>query len=343
MKIMIQRFTLLAVVALPIASASGLRRRLTQATECTLQVVASSPVPNVFSHIEDSPLEEEFECEMDPADMGGIPGLTLPIQASADQIDELKQKFKSGEIIAGQSKLKHGSVNFGPHGIELPPGLQIAIENNKHGRKLGHGGLTGDKPFLVVRVTDKGGKVRPESAAEIGDDVFGTLGDPLNLKSQMDACSFGQLKISEGYIAPEHRSAPGVLDVTIDVSLRGNDRYTIRNAVTTAAVNKLGHALPGPYKQVIYVLEDCYSSKSTGETCSWSAYAYINHWSSVFRGAYYKHVAVLMHELGHNYNMGHSGGLSGYTYSDHTGYMGNPCYADDFCAMCFVSCWALFW
>jgi len=36
-----------------------------------------------------------------------------------------------------------------------------------------------------------------------------------------------------------------------------------------------------------------------------------------------------MHELGHNFNMAHSGGLNGQTYTDHTGAMGNPLYSDE--------------
>ena len=31
--------------------------------------------------------------------------------------------------------------------------------------------------------------------------------------------------------------------------------------------------------------------------------------------------SVLMHELGHNFNLAHSGGLDGGDYSDHTGYV----------------------
>ena len=39
-------------------------------------------------------------------------------------------------------------------------------------------------------------------------------------------------------------------------------------------------------------------------------------------------------ELGHNFNLAHSGGLDGKTYTDHTGMMGNPLYSDDIGAMC---------
>jgi len=43
----------------------------------------------------------------------------------------------------------------------------------------------------------------------------------------------------------------------------------------------------------------------------------------------YKQVGVQMHELGHNFNLALSGGLSGATYTDHTGLMGNPLHCND--------------
>jgi len=42
-----------------------------------------------------------------------------------------------------------------------------------------------------------------------------------------------------------------------------------------------------------------------------------------------------MHELGHNLNLAHSGGLDRQTYTDHTGLMGNPLWEDDVGRMCF--------
>ena len=68
----------------------------------------------------------------------------------------------------------------------------------------------------------------------------------------------------------ENTAAPGVTEVTIDITLENNSRDTIRNAVTVAVQNKLGLTLPGPYQQVMYSLEGCY------QDCGWAAYAYVN-------------------------------------------------------------------
>ena len=123
------------------------------------------------------------------------------------------------------------------------------------------------------------------------DEVFGTAGvDPVNLKSSLEECSWGKATVVPG-IGDPNEVATGVIEVSIGVSLEGNSRATIRNAVTTAVQNKLGHSLPGPYKYVLYSLEKCYVD------CGWAAYAYINSWNSVYQGVYYKRPGVLVHEV----------------------------------------------
>ena len=122
------------------------------------------------------------------------------------------------------------------------------------------------------------------------DEVFGTGVDPVNLKSSLEECSWGKLTVVPGLNDP-NEVATGVIEVSINVSLEGNARSTIRNAVTTAVQNKLGHNLPGPYKYVLYSLEKCY------QDCGWAAYAYINSWNSVYQSGYYKQPGVLVHEV----------------------------------------------
>jgi hypothetical protein len=54
-----------------------------------------------------------------------------------------------------------------------------------------------------------------------------------------------------------------------------------------------------------------------------AAYAYVNSYTSVFMGEYASYMGVQIHELGHNYNMRHSGfGDSTEFYKDHTRLMG---------------------
>lgn len=215
----------------------------------------------------------------------------LPIKANNGmQKKILKALLASGELVSGESTLKLGQGNVGidAEGLHLPNGFDVALGKKPKRRNLAV--VTGVKPILVVKVIDSGGLARPESPAIIGDNIFGTIDDPVNLASQMKACSFGQLDIVPG---PQTggliQDAPGVITITIPVSLLDNSRSNIRNAVTTAAQVKLGFNLPGPYQQVMYVLENCYVD------CGWAAYAYVNSWNSVYQGNYYYMTGVLMH------------------------------------------------
>lgn len=288
-------------------------RRNTKASECTIMaselllIDPSSGAP-----------DQIFECEMDPEDMGGISGLSLPLQATNAQKNALRAMLEKGDLISGKSKLVHGpNAAFDENGLLLPPGLDIAasVRKNPNNDRRNLAVVTGTKPILVVKVTDSVGKARSETPFEIGDNIFGYGTDQVNLKSQMAACSMNTLDIVPGSDPNGSQSATGVVEVTINVSLEGNSRSTIRNAVTTAVTNKIGESLPGRYQQVMYVLEGCYLD------CGWAAYAYINSWNSVYQGNYYYMTGVQMHELGHNFNLAHSGGLDGATYTDHTGLM----------------------
>jgi hypothetical protein len=140
---------------------------------------------------------------MDAEDMDGVSGLILPIRCSTTQITALETMHGNGDMVPGLSKLALGiSVCFTDEDPWLPVDLDFAgyIRKNPGGgesRKLTE---TGTKPMLVVKVADSVGKARPESPSQIGDDVYGTLSDPLNLETQMNACSFGQLKVVPGDI-----------------------------------------------------------------------------------------------------------------------------------------------
>lgn len=331
---MLFRNAILVLMALPLASAESLRKRNLEnlrspkAPECVILVRSDL---HLDAGVDDG---EEFECVLDPNDAaGGIAGTSLPIDLTHEQKKELKDKLKRGDLVSDSTTLKfEDGFKISDKAVHVPKEKTgLALGKKKKGAGNRHLAIvSGDKPILVVKVKDVNGLERSETSSQISDDVFGTINDPVNLKSQMSACSFGQLNITPGLVndPDPNEVAPGVIEVQIGISLTNNDRYTIRNAVTSAVTTKLGHGLPGPYQQVMYVLENCYTD------CGWAAYAYINSWNSVYQSHYYKQTGVQMHELGHNFNLAHSGGLDGATYTDHTGLMGNPLYSDDVGKMC---------
>jgi len=316
------------------AIASKLRnpavRKLGVDSKCTIEVATLLAIDP-----DDNDPDETFDCSMEAVDMHGVSGQILPIAATRAQKNKLLAMLKSGEILPGETELSLGGSTVSNEGLSLPPGQDIAASVRQNVEKSNRRRLalhTGTKPILVVKVIDSGGLARSESLSQIGDDIFGTNGDPVNLKSQMGDCSFGKLNIVPGLnyggAVAEPFPTAGVIEVTIGLSLSTSDRYAIHNAVTAEVNSVLGYTLPGPYQQVMYVNEGCYVS------CGYAAYAYINSWMSVYQGVYYKHTGVQMHELGHNFGFAHSGGLDGATYTDHTGLMGNPLYSDDVGKMC---------
>eukprot|EP00580_Thalassiosira_gravida_P017482 CAMPEP_0201658610 /NCGR_PEP_ID=MMETSP0494-20130426/1481_1 /ASSEMBLY_ACC=CAM_ASM_000839 /TAXON_ID=420259 /ORGANISM="Thalassiosira gravida, Strain GMp14c1" /LENGTH=1055 /DNA_ID=CAMNT_0048135709 /DNA_START=93 /DNA_END=3260 /DNA_ORIENTATION=+ len=303
---------------------------------------------------------EEFVCELDD-------GATIPIHSTYDQKIEMRRALNDGVLVSAVSTIVgmakevnneikeevDGSGEFLIAGkpefttidqeeeeemMTLPPGpIQIQTDPN---RRLSHqqrslARYSGTQPVLVVRVIDKDGRAVPGSAAHISNKIFGTNGDVETMKSQFASCSINNLNIVSNQYGDRNDeivsklSAPGVLEVTIPVSLN-NSQNVIRSAIQNEVNDALGLRIPNAaFAHVMYVLEGCY------EGCGWAAYAYVNSWLSVYQSAYYSMPAVQMHELGHNLNLAHSGGLDQRSYTDHTCLMGNPLFSDDVGDMCF--------
>eukprot|EP00804_Cyclotella_cryptica_P016798 CCRYP_001799-RE/>CCRYP_001799-RE protein AED:0.07 eAED:0.07 QI:359/1/1/1/0.92/0.85/14/1113/1072 len=222
-------------------------------------------------------------------------------------------KLKPGN---GQHSLRRRILAEG--GAEDPSNRQLAV-------------YEGVKKVLFVRVIDKDGLVHPDNAETMSDKIFGTYGDTTTMKDQFEACSFGKLKITNnyGFSLGNAESAPGVIEVTINVSLKTSGRSTIQTASKKAAEAKIGMSLPGPFDHVMYSLQGCYNE------CGWAAYGGVNSWFTYYQGNNYRYPAVGMHEIGHNLNLAHSGGNDGKEYSDHSCLMGNPWFRDDVSQMCF--------
>lgn len=257
---------------------------------------------------------EEFVCEL-------ATGHTVPIKGSEEQMRQMQTLLDRGKLISSEMTVGVADnmiAEAGDDSVYLPAGdIILAPRNNSrrgsrrartmlkgsggrsyhhdkqyHPRKLQ--ALEGTRPILAVRVTDSGGLAHPDDASTISDKIFGTNNDAVNLKSQFAACSYGKLDISNEYATDisEHLAAPGVIEIDIPLSLLDNDRKTIRTELVEATERKLGFMLPGPFENVMYVLEGCYTD------CGWAAYAYVNSWLSIYQGDNYKYAGVQMHEIG---------------------------------------------
>ncbi|KAL7469177.1 hypothetical protein ACHAXS_009426 [Conticribra weissflogii] len=285
--------------------------------------------------------EEEFACVLSSN------GDYVPLHG--EQMQELREYLNNGDLISGETTvaglvLSETSLFDDGSGsgtteqqVYLPSG-QIVLKPGKAARRRLESGpnrqlasYQGAKQVLAVRVCDSVGLCPNDDAATISDKIFGTYGDIETMRTQFLACSFGQFEVTNQYSKDISSllAAPGVIEVNIKVKIENSSKSTIRNEVTKAVNSKLGYNLPGNFDHVMYILEKCY------QECGWAAYAYINSWNSVFQGNYYKMVGVQVHEIGHNLNLAHSGGMDASPYSDHTCMMGNPLYSDNVGEMCY--------
>ena len=257
------------------------------AQECTLVV------QNLLRFYSD---EEIFACILNPIDANGDDNCILPLILTLNQKNILKDKFDTGQLVSAISTLQFGEdFEVSSDEIRIPSNIEnfsFGSRNSNNGRNqqfFGKKKIEGDKNVLVVKVRDSQNRAVPDTTDQISDNVFGTSGDPLNLKSQMNACSFDKVDMVPGE-AGIHTKSPGVIEVQINMSLVGNGRFTIMNAVTLAVQQLLEQALPAQYDNVMYVLENCY-----GADCNWGAYANRNSWLSVYQKHHYKQVAVQLH------------------------------------------------
>jgi hypothetical protein len=129
-----------------------------------------------------------------------------------------------------------------------------------------HLSTVGNKKLLAVRESRSS-----SSEVTISDEIFGTEGDEVNLKSQYAACSYNQLTF-EAYVDTTLGVNNGVLTVTIPEEPAGTSNGVIRNSMVNAATSKLGKLTD----KVDYVM----LCVPPGTSDSWIAYAYINHWLS---------------------------------------------------------------
>jgi len=284
--------------------------------------------------------EPNYECERND-------GTTLPLIMDKAQQQLLTMMVEDGNVIPGEATFESLGATVTSNGLVVQHGVEINFEKksertSRNRRKLVT--KSGDTYYLVVRVIDINGLAHPHSTVTMSDNMFGTINDPVNMKSQIYDCSAGALNIVPGYpdsateaqkvnidavtVDLEHPAGFMEANINIDITT-ASSRYDVRNAIITKVNELLGFTLPGPFDHVVFNIEKCYLD------CGWAAYAYINSWNQVYQSDYYLQTGVQVHEYGHNLGMAHSGGLNGQTYTDHTCMMGNPLYSDDVGRMCY--------
>ncbi|GFH59676.1 hypothetical protein CTEN210_16152 [Chaetoceros tenuissimus] len=234
---------------------------------------------------------------------------------------ELLSKFKKGELHSAESTLMHEGAYYEGDSLVLPSESIAKAEfgQNIHSRGRRRLAISGTRTYLAVRVIGAD-KATTASISEISNEWFGTYGDPVNYKSQIEACSYNAVTVSKftGSGVTE-----GVTTVTISNTVSGASDDTIRDAADLA-VSNLG--LGNPDHTIL-----CLPPGTSG---GWIGYAYIDWDLSVFNDNWCLYPSIQMHEIGHNWNLGHSGYNSD-EYGDQSSMMGYSYSSDDNPVMCF--------
>ena len=145
------------------------------------------------------------------------------------------------------------------------------------------------KKVLVLRIQAADASTTA-SETQLADDVFGAAGDVFNLKSQYNQCSYGQLQFDKA-TSNALVGTDGVYTVTLPTTIITG---AADNPIAWAAVNKATAELGTLTNFADHVMV-CMPPGTSG---GWIAYAYINHWLSVYNNAWCGYPSGLLHEFG---------------------------------------------
>jgi len=265
--------------------------------------------------------EEIWTCEVTDhsESVTGIIGSTDKLEI---QGDKMKKFIEDHGAVSGKTSIIFSIAEIDEDNLfvsidnvveikEIPEGDR-RLKNN---RRLSSWTI-GELETLVIRVISSDG-MEPPSANSLHDDIFA---DGACLKSQYDACSYGQLTIKEyqeDIVNGVEPVEPGIIDVHININAQGNSRNALRKEAKQVAEEMFGGVtLNSIFDLVLFCMPP-----GTGD---WLAYAYINSWESYYNDAWCQSLSALMHEVGHNLGLQHAG-IESSKYGDISGMMGYSC------------------
>ena len=146
------------------------------------------------------------------------------------------------------------------------------------------------KKVLVLRIVAQD-KATTASESTLADDIFGAAGDLVNLKTQYNQCSFGELQF-EPLTTNTLVGTDGVYTVNMPTTVvTGQADNPIVWAAVTKAEQDLGVSLTSIAQHVMVCMPP-------GTSGGWIAYAYINSWLSVYNDVWCQYPSAQMHEMG---------------------------------------------
>eukprot|EP00545_Synedropsis_sp_CCMP1620_P006968 CAMPEP_0119009876 /NCGR_PEP_ID=MMETSP1176-20130426/4652_1 /TAXON_ID=265551 /ORGANISM="Synedropsis recta cf, Strain CCMP1620" /LENGTH=696 /DNA_ID=CAMNT_0006962457 /DNA_START=103 /DNA_END=2193 /DNA_ORIENTATION=+ len=175
---------------------------------------------------------------------------------------------------------------------------------------------TGTSSVLFVRITTKHASVSL-SAATMSDRAFGSHEG--TLKSTYADCSFGKLNLQPATSTTRSGAiVNGVVELSLpDMVIEGVSIRSLENSFSTALVNKIGSI--SHFHHVAYCVPS--GSRYSATVPNWLAYGYLEDQKSFFNDEQCGFLSNLVHEIGHNLGLGHSGDKT-LEYGDGSGMMG---------------------
>jgi hypothetical protein len=243
-----------------------------------------------------------------------------------------KQKMESGEFKSGQTEVSGCEFVQSPLDGVKTCFIQtegdrflsnvVNTDNQEENERRILAVVEGNKKILVVRVIAVGGTTTANED-ELALNVFD---DSVNVAKQYKACSHGKLNVIKATDRDntnnnadngETSVMNGVTTVKVSSPTGpSNDRNrhaVMREAITVRLKDNFGTDARNLADHVMYCLP--------AGTMDGIAYAYINHWLSIYSDEWCNYVSAQMHEIGHNLNLAHSN-ENGY-YKDQTGMVSN--------------------
>lgn len=145
---------------------------------------------------------------------------------------------------------------------------------------------------------------------QLSDSVFGTDGDQITLKSQIEDCSHGRLSITEAY--PRNNGNYAIVDgattVNLDVSITGNENIPLVNLIYETLKSNFGVSTPNKLaNHVMMCFPAGYPTYSVGDmhfgnitdnwepnTNNWDDNDYIDNWKPNWARYVKKRCAIFM-------------------------------------------------
>lgn len=179
------------------------------------------------------------------------------------------------------------------HTLKIPPGAEVAfgeITGTSHKRELV---VTKDvtKKILAVRVTAKDSETTSDKH-EISDKIFGTYGDNVNLKSQMEGCSHGRFMVEKASDGGKN-IIEGVVEIQVKLNAIGTLDETLEEETENELETLFGtDNLPSLFDHVMICLPPG-TVNDRGES-GWVGYGYYNDYISVYNDDWCNYPSIQM-------------------------------------------------